>query len=122
MELLGGLLMLIPEPYRRLEKEKGRALPEIGVAGVAFTREDILEALACLKGTQVAVLGGEVLEIVNGRLRYTGDSWYANRGPEEDLLYYLERSIAETEQYIRRFPDPADGTILYSPVISELGL
>jgi hypothetical protein len=114
--------MLIPEPYRRLEKGKGRVLTEIGVAGVAFMREDILEALACLKGSQVAVLGGDVLEIVNGNLRYTHDSWYANRRPEEDLTGYLERSIAEAERYIRRFPDPEDGTILYSPVISELGV
>jgi Immunity protein 40 len=114
--------MLIPEPYRRLEKERGRALTGIGVAGVAFTREDILEALACLKGSQVAVLGRDVLEIVNGKPRYTHDSWYANREPEEDLMGYLERSIAEAEQYIRRFPDPQDGTILYSPVLSELGV
>ena len=53
--------MLIPGSYRKLEKEKGRALSEMGnVPGVAFTREDILEALACLKGSQVAVLGGGV--------------------------------------------------------------
>ncbi len=98
--------MLIPEPYRRLEKEKGCALTEIGVAGVAFTREDILEALACLKGSQVAVLGGDVLKIGNGNLRYTYDSWYANRGSEEDLTSYFERTIAEAERYIQRYPDP----------------
>jgi hypothetical protein len=114
--------MLIPEPYRRIEKEKGRALTEIGVAGVAFTREGILEALGCLKGSQIAVLGGDVLEVVNGRPQYTSDSWYANKEPGEDLRVYVERSIAEAEQYIRRFPEPEDGTILYSPTISELGL
>jgi hypothetical protein len=114
--------MLVPEPYRRLEKEKGRSLTEIGVAGVAFTREDILRALACLKGSQVAVLGGDVLEIVNGKPRYTYDSWYANRKPDEDLSDYLKRSIAEAEQYVRRFPEPENGLILYSPVISELSV
>ncbi len=30
--------MLIPESYRKLEKEKGRTLTEIGISGVAFTR------------------------------------------------------------------------------------
>jgi hypothetical protein len=119
---LGSLQMLIPEPYRRLEKEKGRALTEIGIAGVAFTREGILEALGCLKGSQVAVLGGDVLEVVNGKPKYTSDSWYANREPEEDLRAYLERSIAEAEQYVQRFPDPEDGTILYSLTVSKLGL
>jgi Immunity protein 40 len=118
----GGLLTLIPEQYRRVEKKKGRALTEIGTAGVAFTREGILEALDCLKGSQVAVLGGDVLEVVSGKPRYTSDSWYVNREAEEDLTAYLERSITEAEQYVRRFPDPDDGTILYSPTLSELGL
>jgi hypothetical protein len=67
--------MLVPESYRNLEKEKGRPLTEIGVAGVASTRRDLLTALACLKGSQVGVLGGDVLEIVGGKLRYTHDSW-----------------------------------------------
>jgi hypothetical protein len=114
--------MLVPELYRQIEKERGRSLREIGAAGVAFTREDTLKALDCLKGSQVAVLGGDVLETVDGRLRYTHDSWYANRRPEEDLTDYLKKSIVEAERYIRRFPDPEDGTILYSPVISELGV
>jgi hypothetical protein len=98
--------MLIPESYRRLEKERGRALTEIGAAGVAFARRDILEALACLKGSQIAVLGGEVLKVFNRKPGYTYDSWYANRGPAEDLGAYLERSIAAAEQYVRRHPDP----------------
>jgi hypothetical protein len=114
--------MLIPESYRRLEKEKGRALTEIGAAGVAFTREDILEALEYLKGSQVGVLGGDVLEVAGGRPRHTYDSWHADRKNGENVMDFLKRSIAEAEGYIRSYPDPEDGTILYSPVISELGV
>jgi hypothetical protein len=116
--------MLIPDAYRRLEKEKGRSLRDIGCAGFAFTRKDILDALESLKGSQVAVLGGDVLEIANGELRYlgTGDNWYADKRPREDLMDYIQRSIVEAERYIRTYPDPEDGTILYSPVISELGV
>lgn len=58
--------MLIPDAYRRREKEKGRALREIGWAGIAFTRKDILDALESLRGGQVAVLGGDVLKIASG--------------------------------------------------------
>jgi hypothetical protein len=76
----------------------------------------------CLKGSQVAVLGGGVLEIVNGNPRYTGDSWYANRESGEGLMDYLKRSIVEAERYVRRFPDPENGTILYRLTVSELGL
>jgi hypothetical protein len=117
-----GCLILVPDQYRRLEKEKGRTLTEIGGAGVAFTREDVLEALECLKGTRVGVLGGDVLEVVNGRPRYAHDDWHVNRRPQEDLADFLNRSVAEAERYIRSYPDPGDGTIFYSPVISELGV
>jgi len=123
--------MLIPDAYRRLEKEKGRSLRDIYCAGVAFARKDILEALECLKGSQVVVLGGDVLKIASRtqpdsfwyrKPEPTHDSWYVNRRPGEDLKDYIERGIAEAERYIRSYPDPEDGTILYSPVISELGV
>jgi hypothetical protein len=123
--------MLIPDAYRRLEKEKGRSLREIGCAGIAFTRKDILDELESLRGGQVAVLGGDVLKIAsgaqpdglcNGKPEPTYDNWYADRRPGEDLMDYIERSIAEAERYIRSYPDLEDGTILYSPVISELGV
>jgi hypothetical protein len=114
--------MLIPDAYLRLEKEKGRSLRDICCAGVAFTRKDLLEALEILKGSQVAVLGGDVMEIVNGELQHqhTYGNWTVNRRPGEDLTDYIERSIAEAERYVRSYPDPEDGTILYSPTISEL--
>ena len=114
--------MLVPGPYRRIEKDKGRSLKEIGVAGVAFAREDVFEALNCLKGSQAGVLGGDVLEIVSGNPRYTYDSWHVDKRPEEEVRDFLKRSVLETEEYIRNYPDPGDGTILYSLAVSELGV
>jgi hypothetical protein len=114
--------MLIPETYRRFEKEKGRSLREIGVANVAFTRENVLEALELLRGSQVAVLGGDVLEIVNGKPQYVYANWHSDPRAGENLMNYLRRGIAEAERYIRRYPDPEDGRILYSLSISELGV
>jgi hypothetical protein len=90
-----------------------------------------LEALEYLKGSQVVVLGGDVLQInsgaqpnsfYSGKPKPTYYSWHADRRPGEDLMDYIERSIAEAERYIRSYPDPEDGTILYCPVISELGV
>ncbi len=114
--------MLIPESYRQIEKARGRSLEEIHCNGVAFTRLDILEALECLRGTHAGVLGGDVLAVVNGKLRHTYDSWHADKRHGEDILKYLARSIAEAEKYIRNYPDPEDGTVSYSPVVSELGV
>jgi hypothetical protein len=42
--------MLIPDAYRRLEKERGRSLREIDRAGIAFTRKNILDAIESLRG------------------------------------------------------------------------
>lgn len=114
--------MLIPESYREIERTKGRSLEEVHSDGVAFTRVDILQALHLLKGTQAGVLGGDVLRVENGRLRYTHDSWHTDKRSGEDIREYLARSIAEAETYIRNYPDLEGGTILYSAVISELGL
>lgn len=114
--------MLIPEQYRRLENDRGRSLSEIGAKGIAFTRSDILTALQCLKGSQIVVLGGDVLTDDKGKLRYTHDSWYVNRRDGEAIVDYVERSIERAENYVRNFPDPDDSTVFYSPVLSELGL
>jgi hypothetical protein len=114
--------VLIPEAYREIEKTRGRSLQEIHSNGAAFTRVDVLEALESLKGTHAGVVGGDVLRIVDGKLCCTYDSWHTDKRSGEDIGEYLARSIARAETYIRNYSDPEDGTILYSPVISELGL
>ena len=113
--------MLVPESYREIEKAKGRSLREIGSAGVAFTRADILEVFKSLKGTQVGVLGGDVLRIVGQKLRYTNDNWHVKKKPGENIADYLARSVAESERYVLGYRE-TDATILYAPVISELGI
>jgi hypothetical protein len=116
------MVVLIPESYLNFKKTRGRSLQEIGVAEVAFTRPDALDALKALKGSQAGVLGGDVLKLVNGKPRYTYDNWHVDKAPNEDISDFLIRSITETENYIRNYPDPEDGTILFSLVVSELGL
>jgi hypothetical protein len=113
--------VLIPDSYRAIEKARGRSLQEIHSSGVAFTRADMLEALTLLKGSHACVLGIDVLKITEGRLRYAYASYNLVKRPGEDVWKYLARSIAEAEAYVRKYPEPEDGTILYSPVISELG-
>jgi hypothetical protein len=61
-----------------------------------------------------------MLRIAGGKIRYTHDSCYVVKKSGEDIWKYLARSIAEAEVYIQNYPDPEDGTILYSPEISEL--
>ena len=114
--------MLFPDSYLNIKKTRGLSLHELGVAEVAFTRSDALDVLNCLNGSQAGVLGGDVLKVVNGKPQYTYDNWHVDRVPSEDISEFLRRSISETDKYIRNYPDPEDGTIFYSLVVSELGL
>jgi hypothetical protein len=123
--------MLIPDAYRRLEKERGALAAGNRLCGYCVHAERHFDALESPRGGRVAVLGWDVLKIASGAqpdgLCYgkpepTYGNWYADRRPGEDLMDYIERSIAEAERYIRSYPDLEDGTILYSPVISELGV
>lgn len=114
--------MLIPEAYLNIKKMRGRSLHEIGVAEVAFTRPDVLDALKSLDGSQAGVLGGDVLKVVGGKPKYTYDNWYVKKAPQEDTTDFLRRSITEAEKYVKAYPDPEDGTILYTLVVSELGM
>lgn len=114
--------MLIPEKFFEVLNAKGRPLQEIGVNEIALQRPDALKAIEALQDTQVAILGGDVLRVLNGRPAYTGDNWYSEQGGNESLTGFLKRSWEIAEQYIRSYPDPEDGTVLYTLVVSEMGL
>lgn len=114
--------MLTPQRYIEILRSKGRPLQDVGVGGFALAMEDALDAVRSLVGSRVAIAGGDVLRIENGRPRYTYDNWYVNRQGDESLEEYLTRSWNTAERYIREYPDPRDGTILYALVIAELGV
>lgn len=114
--------MLIPNRYSEILSKSGRSLQEIGAAGVALTRQYALDAVASLKGSQVAILGGDVLRVVDGKLRYTRDNWYIQRLSGEDIWAYISRSHEKAEAYIRSYQDTEDGSVFYELVISELGV
>jgi len=114
--------MLTPQRYIEILSSKGRLLQGMGIGGFALAKEDALEAVRSLVGSQVAIAGGDVLCVENGRPKYTYDNWYVNRREEESLKDYLARSWDTAERFIREYPDPRDGTILYTLVTAELGV
>ncbi|MGB8506889.1 MAG: Imm40 family immunity protein, partial [Pyrinomonadaceae bacterium] len=95
---------------------------ELGVNEIALQRSAALEAIETLKGSQVAIFGGDVLRVSNDRPSYTGDSWYCERQNSEALNDFLKRSWDVAEQYIRAYPQSEEGKVLYTLVLSELGL
>jgi hypothetical protein len=112
---------LIPERYSEILKASGRSLQDMHVAEVALTRPHALDAVTSLKGTQVVILGGDVLRLSNESPRYTGDNWFVKRQPDEDLAAYIVRSHEKAEAYIRNYSqDFEDGSVLYAIVVRDL--
>ena len=105
----------VPEPIR------GRAidLSHLGVNQVAWFKKDTFEILAHLDDTQVAILGGDVLELKDGRFAHEYSNWHSDRQPKESQEDYARRSREETESYINRYPDPEDGSIAYVLVMEQ---
>src|SRR6267154_1604094 len=104
--------MLIPKNYTRILQDRGRSLHDIGVHEIGLKRSDALEAVKSLEGSQVAILGGDVLQIKNDRPEYCYDNWYCNQSPPETLSFFLRRSWETAENFVKRYPDPEDGSIL----------
>jgi immunity protein 40 of polymorphic toxin system len=97
---------------------RGAASAE-GCDELAWSKADALAVLACLASSEVAALGGDVLRRSNGRAAHTYDNWYCERGSGEAWRTYVERSLQVAEDYLRGYPDPEDGSILYALTVSN---
>lgn len=82
--------MSIPVRYSEILKKKGRPLHDIGINEIALSKADALEAIKSLRLSQMAILGGDVLEIVDGKPKHTYDNWYYNREETEERNVYLK--------------------------------
>jgi hypothetical protein len=91
--------MLIPQKYIEILESKGQPLTDIGINAVALNQADALGAIETLRGSQVAILGGDVFRVVGGRPQHTYDNWYSNRRSDEDLSAFLQRSWDVAEGY-----------------------
>lgn len=80
----------------------GRKLSEInpGSDEVALKPFMAIEALDLLSGTNIAVLGGDVLSDASGRLAYTYDNWYCNQLLNENCMEFAQRSHTVAREYI----------------------
>ena len=89
--------------YLNFIKENGRLLSEInqGSNEIALTVNNAIYALDLLNGSQIAVLGGDILsEQKNGKLIYAYQLW----GSEYHCLnWYCDKMDTESqEDYIKR--------------------
>jgi hypothetical protein len=74
----------------------GRQLSEINLGSDEVASKPFMEieALDLLSGTNIAVLGGDVLSDASGRLAYTYNNLYCNQLLNENCVEFARRSHA----------------------------
>lgn len=83
----------------------GRTLSAIGVRNWALTKEQSLIALDLLAAEGIAILGGDVYEVVNDLVQPSYDNWYCDRLPGESADVFVERSLGKARSYIANYED-----------------
>jgi hypothetical protein len=116
--------MLTPEIFVRFVSSKGRKLSEInpGSDEVALVPAKAIEALKLLEGSQVAVLGGDVLSDSSGKLAYNYENWYCEQLPGESPLDFVRRSQSIAHDFLAGLAMRHDPNLFVVLVHSELGV
>lgn len=89
---------------------------------VALKLPDALKALDLLAGSQVAVLGGDVLTDSSGKLTYSYENWYCDQLPGENPLTFVDRSQSVAREFISKLLKRAQENLFIVLVYSELGV
>lgn len=99
-------------PLRRAAIE----LSSIGVDSHAWRRAEALEAIWWAKAESLAILGGDVLEIVDDRPLHTHDSWSTDRQAGEPWSDFVIRCFDQARGYVAGYPE-ARRKIFYAVVL-----
>jgi hypothetical protein len=88
-------------------------LAVIGCNELAWPREEVLEVAECLRSHDMAILGGDVLEVNNGKPKHTCDNWYVAKKPA-DMGWddFVRRAYDRTVKYISAY-DEAGRQVVY---------
>ena len=101
---------------KKLFESRGISLQDIGVNNFALDKTSTLEYFQKLFKEHVAILGGDVYLLKDGKLKLTYDNWYCNRGESESMESYVARSIDEAKTYIENY---SDDTALFCLVLND---
>jgi len=112
--------MKIPESYTDILKDRGVPLSEInpGSKEIALFRKDSLLALDIIRESGLIILGGDVLERINGKLQYTYDNWSYQRRAGETPEQQATASIEEAHKYISSYNSHAESEPMFVFVLS----
>ncbi|MBX3464685.1 MAG: hypothetical protein KF830_16065 [Planctomycetes bacterium] len=115
--------MRTPAEFLRFAATEGRKLSEInpGSDEVALKPSCAIKAIELLSGSQVAVLGGDVLSDSSGKLSYVHENWYCEKMSSEAPLEFVRRSHAVANAFIAGLLKRNDPHLCVVLVHSELG-
>jgi hypothetical protein len=105
--------MTLSTAFQKLLADRGIRILRPGHNEIGLLRADALHAVDLLRSDGVAILGGDVYIKRGGRFDLAYANWNTVRRPSESNLGYLQRSWDSTEQYVRKYPQPADGEALF---------
>ncbi len=111
---------MIPEAYTEILVRSGRSLIDIGSDDIALPRLMTLKAINALRGSNVVILGVDVIRINEGRPEYTYDNAHCEPEEYDSIDEYLKGSWDRIERYLIGYPDPLDGTIWYALCVKDL--
>ena len=78
----------------------GYQLKDIGLHNWALTKKQALSVLEKLNSMEVAILGGDVCQDIEGVIKPNYDSWYCEQLLDESKTIFIKRSIAKAKKYI----------------------
>ncbi len=113
--------LILPSEYKEIIRENGHSLKSMGYNGFGLVRSFALKAIKTLENTNISIVGGDVLILINNKISFTStyDNWYCEKKDKETLNEYIERSKNITYNYIINYKEPENGKILYCLILEE---
>ena len=105
----------IPESLRLA----GITPPGIEGEDLAWNKADALAVVESLRGTRVAITGGDVYSLVSWGCLPTGEAWECDRLHLEDSLAYARRSRDAAMAFIQSHAVDREGDFLYVLIFSR---
>ena len=76
---------------------------DAGVNNWCFDKAQMLEVLEKLSKLKVAVLGGDVYEVINNNFQLSYDNWYCEPLDNEPSEKFCTRSVAYAKDYVESY-------------------
>jgi hypothetical protein len=91
----------------------GRPLTEINDRSeeIALIPSDALYAIHLLYGSQIAILGGDVLSDTSGKLQYTLENWHCEQMSGENPMTFTRRSHDVAKDFITKLMKRGDNNV-----------